>query len=353
MSRWERLLEIASRSPLLVAAGAATTVLLSRSLLRALTAGGRRGKTLVIKVPATTANLSCGFDAFGAALGMHMLLEATAAPEQAGTCFSYEGEGANEVALDESNIIWRSAVACAAMYAPGRQMPKLRVQVKNPVPFGRGLGSSATAIIAGVVLAKEFLGLNLTQEQLLNAALTIETHPDNLSAALWGGMTVSCVNEKGESFVRSFGISKKLKAVVVVPDFQLATSKAREVLPASYKLQDVVFNIQRAGLLPLALQDETPDVKMIRECMRDRVHQNQRAPLVPGLEDCLKLPSTSGSSSLISTALSGAGPTIIAFCQGEFDDIGRKMQETLRSKGISSRYFVLPFSCQGTQVQWI
>lgn len=143
--------EGASHSPMSVAVGAAAAVAVGGLLFgayRKARAQGRR--VLTISVPATTANLGCGFDAFGAALDMYMTLRAEVAANQSATSFTYEGEGANEVALDESNMIWKSAIACQTMWAPGRRMPKLAVHVRNSVPFGRGLGSSATAIIAGV-----------------------------------------------------------------------------------------------------------------------------------------------------------------------------------------------------------
>ena len=180
---------------------------------------GKSG-TLTITVPATTANLACGFDAFGAAFEFRMIIQSQLAPpSQKETKFRYEGEGADEVAKGESNLVWQSALACIKMHAPDRKMPKLNVVVKvlisnflsydlhqgvalilstqNPVPFGRGLGSSATAIAAGVVLASEYLDLRLSHAQLLDAALQMENHPDNLAAALWGGAVASGVTEAG------------------------------------------------------------------------------------------------------------------------------------------------------------
>jgi homoserine kinase len=198
----------------LAIAGGVGILLIGRAL-------SRKRDTLTITVPATTANLACGFDVFGAAFEFRMIVQTRLAPPaQTETRFSYEGEGADEVSTCESNLIWQSALACIKMHAPGRTMPKLNVSVKvlrsqtpshpaprhsptprlpfqNPVPFGRGLGSSATAIAAGVVLANEYLGLRLSHEQLLDAALQMENHPDNLAAALWGGAVASGVSEGG------------------------------------------------------------------------------------------------------------------------------------------------------------
>jgi len=345
--------EGASHSPMSVAVGAAAAVAVGGLLFgayRKARAQGRR--VLTISVPATTANLGCGFDAFGAALDMYMTLRAEVAANQSATSFTYEGEGANEVALDESNMIWKSAIACQTMWAPGRRMPKLAVHVRNSVPFGRGLGSSATAIIAGVMLANEFLDLSLTKDQLLDAALEIESHPDNLSAALYGGATCSLVSESGKSMVRAYPISRAIRAIVVVPDFQLATSKAREVLPKEYSLADVVFNVQRAALLPMALSEAPINHSFIRECMKDRIHQNQRAPLVPGLEECLWLPSTLGNPKLLAMALSGAGPTIIGLCTGDYNAIGNKMIDTLRVAGVQSKSYVMNFTRTGATATW-
>ena len=150
-SAFKSMSDASSHSPLSVVAGTAAAVAAGGLLFgayRMARAQGRR--VLTVSVPATTANLGCGFDAFGAALDMYMTLRAEVAANQSASSFTYEGEGSNEVALDESNMIWKSAIACQTMWAPGRRMPKLAVHVRNSVPFGRGLGSSATAIIAGV-----------------------------------------------------------------------------------------------------------------------------------------------------------------------------------------------------------
>jgi len=339
--------DAAARSPLVAAAGVAA----AGAVLYVWRKKGRRVCT--ITVPATTANLACGFDAFGAGFEMRMEVSAELAPQQKGTTFTYQGEGANEVSLDESNLLWKSSIVCQKKFAPGKTMPKLKIHVKNPVPFGRGLGSSATAIVAGVCLANEFLQLNLTLNQILDACLVIENHPDNLSAAIWGNGTVSGVSEDGTSMVRVFKFSDSLKAVVVVPDFQLSTDKARAVLPKTYEKEDIVFNLQRCGLLPLALGDKNPDTAMIRECMKDRIHQNQRKHLVPGLAECLALPHAADRPKhLVSTALSGAGPTILAVCTGDCEKIGKQMQAILKTKNIDSKVFVLPFTTRGTTVHW-
>ena len=314
----------------------------------------RNGRTVcTIHVPATTANLACGFDAFGAGFALKMTVKASVQKHATATVFEYKGEGSNEVALDESNLIWKSALVCQRKFAPGKTMPKLKVVVDNPVPFGRGLGSSATAIVAGVVLANEFMDLGLTRSELLDACLVIENHPDNLSAAIWGNGTVSVVASDGTSMTRIFKLSPAIKAVVVVPDFQVNTEKARQVLPKTYKTEDIVFNMQRCGLLPMCLGDTSPNFAMIRECMKDRLHQDQRCFLVPGLDEILALPhSPDRPQGLISTALSGAGPTILALCTGNHQNIGKQMQAILKSKNITSDVYVLPFDETGTTITW-
>jgi len=231
-------------------------------------------------------------------------------------------------------------------------MPKLNVYIQNPVPFGRGLGSSATAITAGVVLANEHLQLGLSKEELLDAALQMENHPDNLAPTLWGGVCASGVSERGRSMVRPFRIHRSLQAVVLIPDFQLSTEKARGVLPKEYPRADVVFNLQRVALLPLALSSRELNVELIRECMKDRIHQNQRAPLVPGLKQALDLPNQGRIPELVATALSGAGPTILAFATGKLEEIGDTLRGILREKGVESRYLVLRFAREGVTTSW-
>jgi homoserine kinase len=294
-----------------------------------------------IRVPATTANLGPGFDVFGLALQLYLKVNArkSAGPLE----LTYRGRGDGSVALDETNLIWRTFTHVAEREQA--QWPNLVIDIENDIPFGRGLGSSGAAVVAGVLMANEICQLNLSRERMLDYALEIEPHPDNITAALLGGLVACCVTDDSHMLHAKIPVSPQIKAVVVVPDFELATTQARAVLPAQYARADAVFNLQRVAMLAMALGGARRE--LVAEAMRDRLHQPYRTPLIPGLEESLELQDVPG---LLGVSLSGAGPSVLALAVANFAHIGEKIQANFDRHGIRSEVLVLDIEEHGAEV---
>lgn len=275
-------------------------------------------------VPASSANLGPGFDALGLALNLH--LNCTVSPAPALTITSC-GLDASCIPQDESNLIWETASGVAS--AHGKTLPAIRLEVHNEIPIGKGLGSSAAALTAGVVLANLLLNLNWSRHRILDEAACIEGHPDNVSACVLGSIVASSMDDAGTHAVRvdlpsSYGVA------VVVPDFMLPTSRARSVLPQTYCREDVVFNVQRSALLIAALF--TGNTDSFSAALQDRLHQPYRAPLIPGFAEMLQL----RKPGLLGCALSGAGPSVLVFYQRGHEAVTGVFEDIFRSHGHSS-----------------
>jgi homoserine kinase len=297
---------------------------------------------ITLRVPATTANLGPGFDVLGLALQLYLSVKAKKSP--GARELIYRGRGAESVALDETNLIWQTFTHVARREQV--EAPDLLIEIENEIPIARGLGSSGAAVVAGVLLANEMCGLNLSQGQLLDHALEIEPHPDNITAAMVGGLVACCVTDEGHSLYAKIPISPDIKAVVVVPDFELATTTARAVLPAHYSRADAVFNLQRVAVLAAALGRARPE--LIAEAMRDRFHQPYRKDLIPGLEESLELRNIPG---LLGVSLSGAGPSVLALAVDNFAEIGNRLQEIFKRHGIGSEVLTLDIEARGAEVK--
>ena len=293
-----------------------------------------------VRVPASSANLGPGFDALALALGLY--LECTLRPSD--KAFSVRISGTDRAAIppDESNLTWRAFRRLA-----GRKTPRgVALEIANEIPVGKGLGSSAAAIVAGLALANEWLGLGKSREELVQLATEIEGHPDNVAAAVWGGFVVSCQTEDKQVLSVKLRLGAAIDIVLVVPEFQLSTAAARKALPAQYSRQDAVFNVQRVALLLAALSEGRS--ALFREAMRDRLHQPYRAPLIPGLEEILRLRDVPG---LLGVALSGAGPSVLAFCSGHSDKVGAAIVSCFRAKKIEARARRLPLDTNGFVIE--
>jgi homoserine kinase len=280
-----------------------------------------------IRVPSSTSNLGPGFDSQGIALGLHLTID-VAPSDDSSTNFMFAGEGATELnSAAENNLIYTAMKFIAeregVVLIPGR------LQVTNEIPLARGLGSSAAAIIAGFSAFEALTGVQLSEEKLLAYATEMEHHSDNVAAALLGSFVVSCVTDTGKVFASRVAWPEEVRAIVTVPNFKVRTEDSRRVVPTSVSREDAVFNIQRAALFVAALVERRYD--LIREAMRDRLHQPYRAPLVPGLEAVLKLENING---LIGVALSGSGPTVFALATSNFADVAKAIGDCFESRGI-------------------
>lgn len=291
-------------------------------------------KRLRVRVPATTANLGAGFDCLGMALDIYNLFEF----EVGRDTFFASGEGAEALSRDRGELVRRSWQA--AFERAGREAPVVGLRLQNSIPLRRGLGSSATAVVAGLFAANYLGDLGLTEEELLVLASELEGHPDNVAPALLGGLVVAA----GGSAVDYITLSppRELRLVVAIPSFELSTARARQVLPKTVSHQDAVFNLSRAALFVAACVQKRWD--LLDKAMQDRLHQPFRAPLVPGLEDVLNAAREAGA---VGVALSGAGPSVLAFATHGATTIGQAMQQAFRAKGIECRILLTTPSQRG------
>jgi homoserine kinase len=261
-----------------------------------------------IRVPASIANLGPGFDTLAVAVELYLSLRVRVANDASSSpCFQFV-----DCQLQGENYIDRAFQFLARQ--SHKQLPSLQVEVRTEIPMRSGLGSSAAATVAGIRLYDAVAG-PLSPNQMLNAATALEGHPDNVAAALLGGMTSSCDLPDGSATAVQFRWPESLQLIVLTPEFGLSTASARQVLPPHVTRQDAVYNLQRIGLLLSALQTET--FSLFREALHDRLHQPYRQSLVPGLEDLLGLEHPD----LLGVCLSGAGPSIVGFAQQNVESV--------------------------------
>lgn len=301
-----------------------------------------RGRVRV-RVPATTANLGPGFDALGLALGLHNEIQVEV--RGVGLHLEVDGEGADRLSHQgPNNLIAR--VLWGVLEKLGERPDGLWLRMINRIPLSRGLGSSSAAVLGGVVAAAELAGRRLAPEELLDLALPFEGHPDNIAPALLGGLTVATL-VNGKVRCLPLPVPAGLSAVAVIPEFHLATAKARKALPREVPREDAVFNVGRVALFLGAMQ--TGRLDLLREATRDRLHQPYRAPLVPGMEEVLAEGERAGA---LACFLSGAGPTLLALVAGDGAPVGERMAARWKAAaGITAQASLLPIDRRGVQVE--
>ncbi len=284
-----------------------------------------------VRVPATTANLGSGFDCLGMALSLYLELEMERIKE--GFEFNAQGEGSEILSSDKDNLIYRAAnlVMDKANIKPEDR--GIKISIKNDIPVERGLGSSAAAIIGGIVGAEQLYDLNLSREEILQLAFELEGHLDNIVPALIGGFTISYRDQKGEIKWVKLDVPYDLKAIVGIPSFTLSTDEMRSVLPKQVSLQDAVDNLSKSALLVNALQQSK--WALIPEAMQDRLHQPFRLPFIKGAQNIFAEVQKSG---IAGVALSGSGPTIISLVkEGLENEIIKIMKKTFADADIKSK----------------
>ena len=255
-----------------------------------------------LRVPASSANLGPGFDALGLALGIYLECRFRTSGKLS---IRVEGRDAAEISTGEDNLIWQTALAVARDMR--MTMPPIELHIRNEIPIGKGLGSSAAALTAGVVIADRVLDLRWKPLRILDEAAHLEGHPDNVAACVLGSVVASAIDAGGVARTVRLNMPAGFGVAVVVPDFTLPTSQARAVLPDCYPRAEAIFNVQRAALLVAALATGTASA--FPAALEDKFHQPYRAALVPGLDDILKL----RAPGLLGCTLSGAGPSILVF----------------------------------------
>src|SRR5881227_1490176 len=278
-----------------------------------------------LRVPASSANLGPGFDALGLALGVYLTCRFRRSDTLS---ISATGRDAAGIPTSPDNLIWQTALTVA--HDHGMTMPPIELHIHNDIPLGKGMGSSAAALTAGVVIADELLGLNWKPLRILDEAARLEGHPDNVAPCTLGSIAASAIDSGGVTRAVRLPLPKSFGLAVVVPDFDLPTSKARAVLPSGYSREDAVFNVQRAALLIAALA--TGATSVFPAAIEDRFHQPYREALVPGLHEILRL----RAPGLLGCVLSGAGPSILVFFERGYDGVCELVRQILALHGHGS-----------------
>jgi homoserine kinase len=294
---------------------------------------------ILIKVPATSANLGPGFDALGLALDLWN--EAAFTPAE-NFRVEIEGEGAKRLPTNQNNAIVNAALQVYKM--AGKSCKGLHVHCINRIPLTSGLGSSSAALLAGLLGANALLGEPFSREELLKVAVENEGHPDNVAPAMLGGLVVSASID-GKIITRKMNVAP-LAAAIAMPNFHFPTKQARAALPKQIPIKDAVHNISRAVLVTKAL--ECGDLELLGKVMDDALHQPYRLPLIPGAREAMDAAKEAGASAV---ALSGAGPSLIAFSAKEDAAIGEAMKREFESVGLTARIFELRVSDKGAEVE--
>jgi homoserine kinase len=290
--------------------------------------------TATVSVPATSANLGPGFDSLGVALELRDVVTATLS-DVAGIRVEISGEGSDSLPNDEKHLV--AAVLLKALEKLGIETVGLDITCTNSIPQGKGLGSSAAAIVAGLALAQAIaLDGHVDLDWVFAQAADYEGHPDNAAACVYGGLTVAWTNEASHS--RSLEILPSIHAVVGIPASELLTEKARGLLPESVPHADAAFNAARSALLIVGL---TQDASVLVEATDDRLHQNYRAQAFP---DSIAAVSAMRAAK-IPACVSGAGPAVLAFAT---EDQISNSQEILANHGFSAQS--LAFATTGLQI---
>lgn len=260
-----------------------------------------------VRVPASTSNLGSGFDTFGLALQLYLTVEMDAIPK--GLEIKVSGEGSSDIPKNQENLVYKAAKRVYEV--GGKKLPGLRIKESNEIPLLRGLGSSGAAIIAGLVCAAKLFDLNLEKNEIMSIAVQIESHPDNVAAALYGGLTISCISND-QVVLRKVPVDEKLNCVLLIPNYTISTKSAREILPKKTSRKDAIFNIQRSALLTQAFI--TKNYETLRIAMEDKLHQPFRKHLILGYDKFEKMGYQHGA---LGVCISGSGSAIAGFAQAE------------------------------------
>ncbi len=310
--------------------------------------------TVHVSVPATTANLGPGFDCIGAALTLANRFEFTrladsdSDEEQDRLRIEASGEGADKITTDSSNFVYQAF--CKLFNHLGQPVPPVQIKIDADVPLSRGLGSSATAIVGGLVGANVLAGKPLDEEAIAALATEIEGHPDNVVPALLGGCRLAASTPAGSDHpweICDLPWHDTIIPIVAIPDFELSTSEARSVLPERYSRAEAVFNTAHLGLLIRAVGTGNP--AYLKAALQDKIHQPYRKQLIKGFDAVQAAALEAGAHGLV---ISGAGPTLLALGSDEtVDAIAQAMETAWKREGVTARIKPLRIDTQGTTVE--
>ncbi|MGG7096883.1 homoserine kinase [Clostridium sardiniense] len=289
-----------------------------------------------VRVPATSANMGSGFDAIGVALNLYNEY-AFEEIENGLEFFGIEKEFCNE-----DNIIYKAMIEC--FKKRNYKIKGLRISIlKNEIPISRGLGSSSSCIVGGIIGANEIMGQKLSTEELLELAVSMEGHPDNVVPALLGGIVVAIVI-KGKVIYDKVKAKNDLNFIPIIPDFKLSTEKARKVLPNKISFEDGVYNVGRAALMVTALNNGS--YNLLKFACDDRFHEIYRGNLIKGFDIIKKESYNNGA---LASFLSGAGPTIMTIINRK-NSFSNKMREVLDREGVNYSILTLSIDNEGAVV---
>ena len=301
-----------------------------------------------VKTPATIANIGPGFDSFGLALPLYNIVsvEETVLPGT-GIEINIINEKNNEnnlidIPTDKNNIVYK---AIELLYNFIGQNPnELKITIKTQIPISRGLGSSASVIVGGLIAANELLGRPADEKVLLSIATEIEGHPDNITPAFVGGMTMASWEEDGSVIYRKLPWNDEWKLMVCIPDYELNTEISRSVLPKEIPLVDAVYNLKRSAMFVEALY--TKDEELLKMSLKDKIHQPYRQKLVPGMSEIMdNLKHTNG---VIGTVLCGAGPSVLIIYNGiGVSEIKEIVSNSWNYFNVKTNFLNLPIEKEG------
>ncbi len=282
--------------------------------------------TFRVAAPATTANLGPGYDCLGMALDLWNTIEVEVLPPSARPSVQISGEGAEELEWGQDNLVYRSIKFL--FDEAGSPMPALRLKCQNEIPLARGLGSSAAAIAGGLAAANALCPVKFTAGDLLEMAATIEGHPDNVAAAVYGGLRL-VISDGQQLYTVPVNIPAEIHAVLFVPETRISTADARAVLPRQITVADAVHNMGRAALLVAGMATNHPEYLSV--ATQDRLHQPYRQPLFPAMKLLLQASLEAGA---LGAFLSGSGSTVLALTQGREMTVAYEMAEAARQAGV-------------------
>ena len=306
-----------------------------------------------VKVPATTANLGPGFDCMGMALPVYntITIEETVLPGTGIEINAINDDASADdllfehIPLDETSIIYK---AVELLYNSIGQTPsELKITVQSQIPIARGLGSSASVIVGGLIAANELLGKPADEVALLSIATEVEGHPDNVTPAIVGGLVITSQEDDGSIVYKKLDWPEEWNITVCVPDYELSTDISRSVLPKEVQMADAVFNAKRLGMFVHAVH--TKDAELMKLALHDKLHQPYRMKLVPGLDKIME--NLKHEENVLGCVLSGAGPSIIVISQKNgLDKIKSIVKDTWEEMNVKVNIMTLPVEQQGAQV---
>lgn len=293
-------------------------------------------RPIVVTTPATTSNLGAGFDCLGMALRLYNRVEFRPGSWRV----EVRGEGEGELPTGRRSLLFQAARL--VFRRARRSMPPLDARCVNRVPVARGLGSSATAIVAGLLAADAMVGGRFSRGELLDLALSLEPHPDNLAPCLFGGLVAAVKGDDGVT-VAPIRVPKRLSAIVAVPDQRVSTERAREILPRWVSLENAVFNLSRSALFVAAC--ERGRLEWIREATQDRLHALFRAELVPGAMAAIQ-----PFDGVLAATVSGSGSSLLYLVEGDPRRAVPRVERHLARCGLAARVLPLRVDRSGARV---